>query len=158
MKNYESYEFHKIPIPLINFITNPLSSLYYSAIKDRLYCDSADAPSRQEAQYVLVQLFNVIVKGISPILPHLAEELYLHLPQKKSASLLQNFDCNASSSWQNEEVCRFVEDYLLGMKREINQKYGANVTSLDVRIGVSERLFADIQVNTYSVFLILTYT
>lgn len=150
MKNYESYEFHKIPIPLINFITNPLSSLYYSAIKDRLYCDSADAPSRQAAQYVLLQLFNVIVKSVSPILPHLAEELYSHLPQKKSDSLLQNFDCDANSSWQNEEVCGFVEDYLLGMKREVNQRHGANVTSLDVQVRVSEGLFTDVQVNTYS--------
>lgn len=152
MKSYEAYEFHKIAMPLINFITNPVSSLYYSAIKDRLYCDSADAPSRQAAQYVLEQLFYVIVKDISPILPHLTEELYLHLPQKKPGSLLQNIDCDANSSWENKEVCRFVEDYVLSMKREINQRNGANVTSLDVQVGVSEDLFTKIQVNTYSVF------
>lgn len=50
-------------------------------IKDRLYCDEATSPSRIGAVDVVGEVLAVVTRSIAPILPHLAEEIWLHHPE-----------------------------------------------------------------------------
>jgi len=76
---YESYEFHKAATAINNFCTVFLSNFYLDALKDTLYCDAQDAPSRRSAQTVLWELASVLTRLMSPILSFTAEEVWLEL-------------------------------------------------------------------------------
>ena len=76
--SYESLNFSKIYHTLTKFVPQNLSAFYFDIIKDRLYCDSADNPSRKGCQTVLHHLLTYFTMSLAPILPHLAEEINLH--------------------------------------------------------------------------------
>lgn len=91
---YNAYNFNGALSAVHLFCANELSSFYLDAIKDRMYCDGKDWPSRRGAQdacyYVIVRL----VKLIAPILPHTAEEVFRRIPAKERAECvhLERFD------------------------------------------------------------------
>lgn len=73
---YEEFDFNTALTLIHNFCRNELSAFYLDVVKDRMYCDGKDWPSRRSGQaacrFVLVSL----LKLIAPILPHTAEEAY----------------------------------------------------------------------------------
>ncbi len=77
---YREYDFGTVITGVHNFCAKELSRFYIDAIKDRMYCDGADWPARRSAQrachYVLLQL----VRILTPILIHTAEEVYARIP------------------------------------------------------------------------------
>lgn len=77
---FERFEFGEAIEAIHNFCVNELSRFYLDAIKDRMYCDGKEWPSRRSGQiachYVLVRL----VKLVAPILAHTAEETYRRIP------------------------------------------------------------------------------
>jgi isoleucyl-tRNA synthetase len=81
LANYDTMNMMK---QVLLFCNVTLSRFYLDAIKDRMYCDGRDWASRRSAQvasaYVLLQL----VRMITPVLVHTAEEVYdrLDLPNK----------------------------------------------------------------------------
>ena len=51
---YAAYEFHVVYHQLVQYCAADLSSFYLDVLKDRLYCDAADAAARRRsAQTVL---------------------------------------------------------------------------------------------------------
>lgn len=50
------------------------------AVSLRLYCDPEDSLGRRSCQTVLEEILDGVSRSIAPILPHLAEEVYLHSP------------------------------------------------------------------------------
>ncbi len=46
----------------------------------RLYCDPEDSLGRRSCQTVLEEILDGVSRSIAPVLPHLAEEVYLHSP------------------------------------------------------------------------------
>ena len=46
----------------------------------RLYCEKENDPKRRSCQTALVEILDVIVRSFAPILPHLAEEVFQHIP------------------------------------------------------------------------------
>jgi isoleucyl-tRNA synthetase len=79
---YDSYQFNRVCSLITNFVTNDVSALYCHLIKDRLYCDKKDDPSRLACQQVVGHILNTVLLAIGPILPYLAEEVYLYHPHK----------------------------------------------------------------------------
>ncbi len=77
---YERYEFHKATRMMHEFCTVHASSIYMSAVKDRLYCEAPDSPRRRATQTVLHGMLMALVKLLAPILPHTAEEAWEHIP------------------------------------------------------------------------------
>ncbi|HVL39881.1 MAG TPA: isoleucine--tRNA ligase [Fimbriimonadaceae bacterium] len=77
---YARYDFGFVINAIHNFCGEDLSAFYLDAIKDRMYCDGKDWPSRRSGQaachYVLVRL----VKLLAPILCFTAEETYQKIP------------------------------------------------------------------------------
>jgi len=94
---YERFDFDVAIRGIHDFCVNQLSKVYLDAIKDRMYCDGVESPSRRSGQeacfYVLVSL----TKLLAPILVHTCEEIWLKLAdqgfiQPGSSVHLQHFD------------------------------------------------------------------
>lgn len=79
-EHYRKFEFHLASAEIHNFCVNELSRFYLDALKDRMYCDGADWPSRRAAQAACHEVLVTLVKLISPILVHTAEEVYERIP------------------------------------------------------------------------------
>jgi len=73
---YDRYEFRRAHQLLYDFCNHMLSATYLAAVKDRLYCDPADAPRRRSTQTVLWQLVEMLSRLLAPLMPHTADETY----------------------------------------------------------------------------------
>ncbi|XP_031347097.1 isoleucine--tRNA ligase, mitochondrial isoform X2 [Photinus pyralis] len=133
---YNSYDYNRLSQYLINFVTNPVSALYYVAIKDRLYCDEQYSPSRQAAQFVLYRLAQTVAKCIAPITPHLTEELYLHFPQQVQDSFF-HLHLNPET-WDDPKIARLMENTILVIKKDLHRIVGANTLNRNVSIRLPE--------------------
>ena len=71
---YDNYDFVQATNTMTNFMTNELSSYYCDYAKDILYCDEGER--RRQAQSVLYQAIDVLVKLWSPVLVFTTEEVY----------------------------------------------------------------------------------
>lgn len=80
---YQGYEFHTIYHTAHNFCAIDLSSLYLDIIKDRLYTENQNSPTRRAAQTVLYRLTRELAIVLSPILVFTADEVWQHLPGGK---------------------------------------------------------------------------
>lgn len=54
-----------------------------SSFSFRLYCEDAADPKRRSCQTALAEILDVVVRSFAPILPHLAEEVFQHIPYRK---------------------------------------------------------------------------
>ena len=73
---YENFVYHKVFSLLYNFCTVEMSSVYMDVLKDRLYCDAADSLSRRSAQTAMHKIADSLVRLLTPILAHTAEEAW----------------------------------------------------------------------------------
>lgn len=85
VRAYEAYQFGTVVGSIHNFCVNELSRFYLDAIKDRMYCDGTDWPSRRSGQHACIYVLQRLVKLLAPILPHTAEEVWDRIPLPKSA-------------------------------------------------------------------------
>ncbi len=105
---FESYEFHKAARMIYEFCTVQASSIYLSAVKDRLYCESPNSPRRRASQTVIHEMLMALVKLLAPILPHTTDEAWDHIPNRPadepaSIHLALLPDCDA-------EMLKLAED------------------------------------------------
>ncbi|XP_011621916.2 isoleucine--tRNA ligase, chloroplastic/mitochondrial isoform X1 [Amborella trichopoda] len=78
--HYETYQFCKIFQIVQRFAIVDLSNFYFDVAKDRLYVGGTTSLNRRSCQTVLAAHLLCIVRVIAPILPHLAEDVWQHLP------------------------------------------------------------------------------
>uniref|UniRef100_A0A0N5A4X4 isoleucine--tRNA ligase n=1 Tax=Parastrongyloides trichosuri TaxID=131310 RepID=A0A0N5A4X4_PARTI len=78
-KAYRAYSFGKVVAAFDSFISN-FSSNYISLVRDRIYCDQVNSPSHNAAIYTLDKVGTSLCHSISPILPHLSTEFFMHHP------------------------------------------------------------------------------
>ncbi|PLT34282.1 isoleucine--tRNA ligase [Bacillus sp. V5-8f] len=77
---YDNYEFATIYHLVNNFCTLDLSAFYLDYAKDILYCEAPDSTERRAIQTVLYESLLVLVKLVSPILSHTADEVWAFIP------------------------------------------------------------------------------
>lgn len=77
---YGQYEFGRVINGVHNFCAKELSKFYLDAIKDRMYCDGKDWPSRRSGQFACHYVLVRLVKLLAPILVHTAEKTYRRIP------------------------------------------------------------------------------
>jgi len=73
---YDNFVFHRVFGLLYNFCTVEMSSLYLDVLKDRMYCDAPDSPSRRSGQTGMYHILSSLVPLLAPILVHTAEEAW----------------------------------------------------------------------------------
>uniref|UniRef100_A0A0K0FEA3 isoleucine--tRNA ligase n=1 Tax=Strongyloides venezuelensis TaxID=75913 RepID=A0A0K0FEA3_STRVS len=76
---YTRYSFTCALSALDNFISN-FSSDYISLVRDRVYCHPIGSPLHNGAIYTINKVGTSISHSISPILPHLSTEFFMHHP------------------------------------------------------------------------------
>ncbi|KAG5628088.1 hypothetical protein H5410_013306 [Solanum commersonii] len=79
-ESYDSYQFFKIFQVIQRFVIVDLSNFYLDVAKDRLYVGGSASFTRRSCQTVLEAHLLSIGRIIAPILPHLAEDMWQHLP------------------------------------------------------------------------------
>jgi isoleucyl-tRNA synthetase len=73
---YESFTFHRVFSLVYNFCSVEMSSIYMDVLKDRMYCDAADSPSRRSGQTAMYHVLSALVRMFAPILVHTMEEAW----------------------------------------------------------------------------------
>ncbi len=75
---YDRYEFNSVITSIHNFCRD-LSGFYMDVIKDRMYCDGTDWPTRLSGQKACFEVLTRLVKLVAPVLSHTAEETWTKL-------------------------------------------------------------------------------
>jgi len=83
---YHAFDFKTAQSKLYDFCNDTLSAVYLAAVKDRLYCDKADAPRRRRTQAALYLITDGLARLLAPILPHTADETYRALTKADANS------------------------------------------------------------------------
>lgn len=80
LQDYREYRFTQVANKLHTFCASTLSAFYLDLIKDRMYCDGANWPSRRGAQWACHEVLVLLTKLMAPVLAHTAEEVYAKIP------------------------------------------------------------------------------
>lgn len=73
---FENYEFYKYFQHLQNFAAIDLSAFYLDIVKDRLYTAGKKSLSRRACQTVLFEISQALVRILTPVMPHQAEDIW----------------------------------------------------------------------------------
>ncbi|QVK20022.1 isoleucine--tRNA ligase [Mycoplasmatota bacterium] len=87
---YERFAFDEVYRKLTNFVTF-LSGFYMDFTKDILYIEKENSHSRRCVQTVFYEVVDSLIRLLTPILPHTADEAYTYLPGKteRNSQLLE---------------------------------------------------------------------
>ena len=77
---YDEYRFHYVYRAAYDFV-NDLSNVYMDVAKDRLYSEAPSSPRRRAVQTVLLNILDVMVRVLAPILTFTTEEVWQHYPE-----------------------------------------------------------------------------
>ncbi|MBC8310447.1 MAG: isoleucine--tRNA ligase [Phycisphaerales bacterium] len=118
-----SYEFRVAQQTIYDFCNHTLSSIYLAAVKDRLYCDSADSSRRIQTESTIRIISDVLVRLLAPFIPHTADEAWRALHGDDAASVhLQEFrtvDFVCDDGW---EIVMNVRDQTLKNLEEAKER------------------------------------
>lgn len=124
---FENYEFYKYFQHLQNFAAVDLSAVYLDIVKDRLYTAGKKSLSRRACQTVLFEISQALVRILTPVMPHQAEDIWQNIlecqKQGKNGTiesiLLTNWP-KVNPKWENVKL---EEDFSKILKtREIVTK------------------------------------
>lgn len=80
---FEKWEFYRYCHEIQYLCMADLSSLYFDVTKDILYSDASNAQRRRAVQTVLYDFLSTILPVLVPVTPHLAEDIWLSLPENQ---------------------------------------------------------------------------
>lgn len=127
------------------FITKDLSSFYFSIIKDRLYCEAEDSLARRSCQTALEEILDGLIRSVAPILPHLAEEVYLHAPgHDEGETLFRSGWIKSSSVWRRPGLEEAVEGACAIRDSFLSSIPGCNAAKYDLTIAIEPGLLFEL--------------
>ncbi|MBK9144310.1 MAG: isoleucine--tRNA ligase [Candidatus Melainabacteria bacterium] len=144
-EDFDNFEFFKYYQLLQNFCVVTLSSFYFDIAKDRLYTSAPAARSRRAVQTVLNQLLQALVRLLVPVTPHMAEDIWQHMPDaiksreaREPSVLLTDFPQGESSHRNPELAASFKQlievRYVVNKALEEARKSGAIGSSLEAGV------------------------
>uniref|UniRef100_A0AAX7U5M2 isoleucine--tRNA ligase n=1 Tax=Astatotilapia calliptera TaxID=8154 RepID=A0AAX7U5M2_ASTCA len=136
---YSEFDAGRVIRVLQAFITRELSSFYFSIIKDRLYCDAEDSLGRRSCQTVLEEILDGVTRSIAPILPHMAEEVYLHAPGHDSTGWIKS-----SSVWRRPGLEEAVEGACAIRDSFLSSIPGKNAARYDLTVAIEPGLLFEL--------------
>ena len=93
------------------------SSEYLDILKDRLYCEAADAPRRRSAQRTLLRIVDDLTRLMAPILPFTAQEIWEFLPGPREESV--HFALFPGKGTWDEALLARWRSHLLAVREEV---------------------------------------
>ena len=103
----DNYEFYKYFQCLQNFAAVDLSSFYLDIVKDRLYTAGKKSLSRRACQTVLYETLQVLVRILTPVMPHQAEDIWQNTPEIQRGGLESILLANwpvVNKEWNNPQL------------------------------------------------------
>lgn len=120
---FENYEFYKYFQHLQNFAAVDLSAFYLDIVKDRLYTAGKKSLSRRACQTVLFEISQALVRILTPVMPHQAEDIWQNVVESQKGgieSILLSDWVKVNPRWDDEGL---EEDFSKILKaREIVTK------------------------------------
>ena len=102
---YENYEFSKFFQILQSFCVVDLSNFYLDIAKDRLYVSSQSEFRRKSCQFVLSTIIENLAVMISPVLSHMAEDIWQNIPYEvEEKSVFQRGWPDMPANWKRPEI------------------------------------------------------
>lgn len=101
---FENYEFYKYFQHLQNFAAVDLSSFYLDIVKDRLYTAGKKSLSRRACQTVLFEISQALVRILTPVMPHQAEDIWQNVVECQKGglqSILLSDWVKVNKEWEN---------------------------------------------------------
>ncbi|XP_023250464.1 isoleucine--tRNA ligase, mitochondrial isoform X1 [Seriola lalandi dorsalis] len=142
---YSEFDAGRVIRVLQAFIARDVSSFYFSIIKDRLYCDPEDSLGRRSCQTVLEEVLDGVTRSIAPILPHLAEEVYLHAPgHDKAETLFKSGWIKSSSVWKQPGLEEAVEGACAIRDSFLSSIPGKHAAQYDLTVAVEPGLLFEL--------------
>ncbi|KAM9777966.1 isoleucine--tRNA ligase, mitochondrial [Neosynchiropus ocellatus] len=142
---YSEFDAGRVIRVLQSFITRELSSFYFSIIKDRLYCDPEDSLGRRSGQTVLEEMLDGLARAVAPILPHLAEEVYIHAPgHDEGETLFQSGWIKSSSVWRRPGLEEAVEGACAIRDSFLSSIPGKNAAQYELTIAIEPGLLFEL--------------
>ena len=118
---YENYEFSKFFQIIQNFCVSDLSNFYLDIAKDRLYVSAPSNFRRKSCQFILAQIIENLAVIISPVLSHMAEDIWQNIPYpKKEKSVFQKGWPKLPKTWHNPHLENHIGN-LRRLRVEINK-------------------------------------
>jgi isoleucyl-tRNA synthetase len=142
-KEYDGYQLHRVFRRLHDFCAVQVSTIYSTAMKDRLYCEAPDSSLRRRCQRVMYNIADALIRLLAPILVFTADEAWEHLPHKagKDADtasvhllLLPTFELKPSDQdLKRWALLRDARDQATGQLDALKKSVGLN-KALDAEI------------------------
>ena len=104
---FENYEFYKYFQHLQNFAAVDLSAFYLDIVKDRLYTAGKKSLSRRACQTVLYETLQALVRILTPVMPHQAEDIWQNVPECQRGgleSILLSDWAKPNPQWKNDKL------------------------------------------------------
>ena len=118
---YDHFQFSRFFQLIQNFCVVDLSNFYLDIAKDRLYISAPNSPRRRSAQTVLALTVEAIATLIAPVLSHLAEDIWKHLPYPVAhKSIFRAGWVQSLEKWHNPELASKWE-VLRDVRSEVNK-------------------------------------
>lgn len=142
---YENFEYMNIYHEVNNFCTLDLSSFYLDFAKDILYIEAKDHYERRAMQTVMYESLVTLVKLLSPILPHTADEVWSFVPgvQEESVQLtdmpeFKEIEHSEQIEARWSEFLKLRDDVLKALEEARNQKVIGKSLTAKVTLYVNE--------------------
>ncbi|CAH1798662.1 unnamed protein product [Owenia fusiformis] len=146
-RSYDEMQFGKVLHSTEKFINTHVSGFYSNIVKDRLYCSEKYGSARLSSQTTQFYILSAISKVISPIMPHLGEEVQTHHPcfQQGDPSIFKTGWLHTDKSWHNKEVAD-VFHIVLGIRDSYHEIIGQEQPVLfDVVVCAQGDIFKKLQ-------------
>lgn len=117
---FENFQFFRASQALLRFASADLSSFYLDIAKDRLYISDKDAARRRSCQTVFATIIEGMAKMMSPMLPHMAEDIWVNLPYKPGSGTKSVFQ----DGWVTKSFPEYREDdwaCVLKLRNDVNK-------------------------------------
>ncbi|HMS54739.1 MAG TPA: class I tRNA ligase family protein, partial [Fimbriimonadaceae bacterium] len=112
---YETYDCQSAAQALYKFFWSELCDWYIEVAKPRLN----DPEQRQVPQQVLLTCFDAFVKMMHPIMPHITEEVYSHLPLTGKSPFLMSASWPELPAWYADSEVEAKVERLFDVVREL---------------------------------------
>lgn len=98
--HYKNYRYDLVAYTVNEFLSSHLSPIYFTTIKDILYCDNSESPRRKSCLTVLNLTYNILLRCLYPLTPHIVHEAGQHM--RPNEPLNEWSDLGYKAAWKND--------------------------------------------------------